>query len=253
MHWVNVEGEITLSNYWEVHVTAQVDRGRFDDRETRGYGLYRRPGTQKLEFHIETDSRQPIVAELNGTIASDQRKGRFFNLGAEVEVKPMSNLTLQFEIDRGVRSNEFAWVANTEDAFEAVPRTYTVFADRTTEEWDFTTRGSFVFTRDLTLQVYLQLFFAKGKYENGHKMLSPDTFVPYKTYSRPDFNELSFNSNVVLRWEYLPGSTMYLVWSQARRGERGDYQTGFSDNFTNTFSLPVDNVLMLKVSYWLSM
>ena len=253
IHWVNAEGEITLSNYWEVHVTAQVDRGRFDDRETRGNGLYRRPGTQNLEFHIETDSRQPIVAELNGTIASDQRKGRFFNLGAEVEVKPMSNLTLQFEIDRGVRSNEFAWVANTEDPFEAVPRTYTVFADRTTEEWDFTTRGSFVFTRDLTLQVYLQLFFAKGKYENGHKMLSPDTFVPYKTYNRPDFNELSFNSNVVLRWEYLPGSTMYLVWSQARQGEGGNYGTGFSDNFSRTFSLPVDNVLMLKVSYWLSM
>jgi hypothetical protein len=252
-HSVNLEGHVTFPSYWEAGTRVEIDQGKYDDRETRGNGLYRKPGTQSFNLSVESDSRQLIVGELDGTVGSDQRKGRFLDLRAELQFKPASNLTLEFEADRKIRRNEFAWAANTEDPFEAVPRTYTIFADRTTEEWDFTTRGSFVFTRDLTLQVYLQLFFAKGKYENYHKMLSPDTFVPYQTYSRPDFNELSLNSNVVLRWEYLPGSTLYLVWSQARRGERGDYRTSFADDFSNTFSLPTTNVLLLKVSYWLSM
>jgi hypothetical protein len=101
--------------------------------------------------------------------------------------------------------------------------------------------------------VYFQLFYAKGKYENFHRMQAPDKFTPVSGYSKPDFNELAFHSNVVLRWEYLPGSTLFLVWSQARNGERGTYRTPFRENLDNTFSLPSDNVLLLKISYWLSM
>ena len=124
-------------------------------------------------------------------------------------------------------------------------------------QWDLTTRGSFVFAQNLTLQYYLQVFGAKGKFENTQRMVSDDTFVPY-VFDPPisnnpsDFTNLSLKSNVVLRWEYLPGSTIFLVWSQARQGARGDYQTTFWDNVSNTFSLPADNVVLLKISYWFS-
>lgn len=122
---------------------------------------------------------------------------------------------------------------------------------------DLTTCGSFVFAQNLTLQYYLQVFAAKGKFENTQRMDSDDMFVPY-TFNPPisnnpsDLTNLSFKSNVVLRWEYLPGSTIFLVWSQARQGGRGNYQATFWDNVSNTFSLPADNVVLLKISYWFS-
>jgi hypothetical protein len=97
----------------------------------------------------------------------------------------------------------------------------------------------------------MQLFFAKGRYENFLRMASADDFVPYAS-SWPDFNRLSLNSNVVLRWEYLPGSTLFLVWSQAREGDRGLYHTSLGDDFGRVFSLPMSNVLLLKISYWMS-
>ncbi|MGH2569545.1 MAG: DUF5916 domain-containing protein, partial [Bacteroidota bacterium] len=100
---------------------------------------------------------------------------------------------------------------------------------------------------------YLQLFFAKGRYENYAVMTSPVSFVPDSSYSRPDFNNLAFNCNLVLRWEFLPGSTAYLVWSQARNGERGTFTTPFREDFRNAFDLPMENVLMLKISYWWSL
>ena len=128
-----------------------------------------------------------------------------------------------------------------------------VFASRSTVAWDITTRGTFVFTRNLTLQVYFQFFNGKGKYENPVRWTSPETFVAYSPPSIPDFNSLSFNSNVVLRWEYLPGSTMYLVWSQARSGNDGGFLTTFGDSFSRTFALPGENALLLKISYWLSL
>ncbi|MFH1738568.1 MAG: DUF5916 domain-containing protein [bacterium] len=255
-HSLGADAEVTFSNYWEVHIEADIDRGRYDDRETRGNGLYRKPGTQKIGMSVESDSRELVVADVGFDFGTDERSGKYFDLGADIEIKPATNIALNFELERSLRKSEFAWAGNyAEYPIDAplAPRTVTVFADRSSEEWNFTTRGSYVFTTDLTLQVYFQLFFAKGKYENYHRLLASDRFAPLSGYSRPDFNELAFNSNVVLRWEYLPGSTLYLVWSQSRNGERGMYTTSFSDNFRNTFAIPSDNVLLLKISYWLSM
>ncbi len=255
IHSGMVDAEITFTNYWELDIEAQVDRGKYDDRETRGNGLYRRPGTQGVGMHVESDSRELVVAEVGADLSSDERFGRFFGIGAEVEIKAASNAELKFELERNVRRNELAWADNyLEYPIDAPlsPRTVTVFADRSSEEWSLTTRGAYIFTPELSLEAYFQLFFAKGKYENFYRMRAPDRFVSVPGYSKPDFNELSFNSNLVLRWEYLPGSTLFLVWSQARNGERGTYRTPFGDNFSNTFALPADNVLLLKVSYWLS-
>ncbi|HCA78909.1 MAG TPA: hypothetical protein DEP53_04165 [Bacteroidetes bacterium] len=253
---VSLGADITFPNYWILEVESNIDRGKYDDRETRGNGLYRKPGTEDLSVRIESDSRDLVVAELGGSVGRDQRAGRFYQLDAELEVKPATNISFRLELERSIRSKEFAWAGNyTEIPIDApiVPRTVTMFAERSSEEWNLTTRGSYIFTTDLTLQLYFQLFLAKGKFENYQRLQSEDRFTPMDGYSRPDFNELAFNSNVVLRWEYLPGSTLYLVWSHARVGENGTYLTPFGDNFRNTFALPADNVFLLKVSYWLSM
>ena len=256
IHAGTLTAKVTFSNYWIMELQAQLDRGRYDDRETRGNGLYRKPGTQGVQLQLESDSRENVVGEASVTISSDQRSGRFLQLTGELQVKPATNIDLRLEIEHGRRSSEFAWAATTlEYPIDAPlsPRILTVFADRSSEEWSLTTRASYIFTTDFSLQLYFQLFSAKGRFENYHRLLGPDRFSTLGGYTRPDFNELSFNSNVVLRWEYLPGSTAYLVWSHARAGERGTYQTSFADNLRNTFGLPADNVLMLKISYWLSM
>jgi hypothetical protein len=247
-HSINLEGELTLPSYWIFEARAEIDRGKYDDRETRGFGLYRKPGTQSLFVMVESDQRQDVFGEVEISIGSDQRAGKYLQLRGELEMKPATNISLRLDLQRGVRDREFAWVANLTG-----PPDGSIFAERTADEWSLTTRGSYVFSTELTLQVYFQLFFAKGKYENFQQMQGPDKFQPYAQYSRPDFNDLSFNSNVVLRWEYLPGSTAYLVWSQSRSGERGTYRSSFGESFNNTFALPVDNVLLLKVSYWLSL
>jgi hypothetical protein len=252
---ITVAGDILFPSYWEFKPQVVIDRGKYDDRETRGNGLYRKPGSLGLNVSLETDSRRPVVADVSLQYGSDELNMRGVTIGSEFEFKPVSNLTIEIGLQYSQRSRERAWVTNiTEYPIDVPlpPRTVSIFAERSTTQWDLESRGSFVFTRDLTLQWYFQIFFAQGKYENYLRMLDPETFSPYQ-FSQPEFNRLSFNSNLVLRWEYLPGSTLYVVWSQARQGEGGNYGTGFSDNFSKTFSLPVDNVLMLKVSYWLSM
>jgi hypothetical protein len=82
----------------------------------------------------------------------------------------------------------------------------------------------------------------------------------YRPYDDPavaadpgGFNAKEFRSNVVLRWEYLPGSTLFVVWTQGR----GDYLPGagdqsLSDEMGDLFRLHPDNTFLIKASYWLS-
>jgi hypothetical protein len=107
-------------------------------------------------------------------------------------------------------------------------------------------------TPTVSLQVFAQVFLVKGQYLKLRDLTGPDAFAPdaAATYA---FNEKIFNANLILRWEYLPGSTFYLVWTQARSGVDGIYDASLGDNVSGTFRLPMDNVILAKVSYWWSL
>jgi len=253
-------GYFLLPSYWGVLFLGSFDAGKYDDRETRGNGLYRKPLSRNAGVQIATDPRLPVTGIFSIYGGNDTRVSNFLELYGQVEIRAASNITLQFSLDNYEVHRLFAWVTNRtslDDPGLPPNITHSIFAERTVSQWDLISRGSFVFARDLTLQYYMQVFFAKGKYENTQRMISNDTFVPYvfaPTVSAdpPDFTTLSFNSNIVLRWEYMPGSTAYLVWSQARTGFAGNFGTPFADNVSNTFALPATNVFLLKISYWFS-
>jgi hypothetical protein len=75
----------------------------------------------------------------------------------------------------------------------------------------------------------------------------------------PDFNFKQFRSNAVLRWEYRPGSTLFVVWSQGREhyAADGSFRPGrdFGRLFgmDNDIDVPATNVLMIKLNYWLNL
>jgi hypothetical protein len=256
-----LSGDMLLRSYWEIQAQAAFDNGTYDDRETRGNGLYRKPATSNYTVLLSSDPRLPFVGGLQLVAGNDSRRSTSWSIMGQLEVRPASNITLQFALTHAETNRAFAWVVNRttlDDPTLPSVITSSIFAERTVSQWDMTTRGSFVFAQDLTLQYYLQVFFAKGKYENTERMISNDIFTSYVfnppgASDPPDFSNLSLKSNVVLRWEYSPGSTLFLVWSQARQGAQGAYLTTFADNISDTFSLPADNVVLLKVSYWFSM
>ena len=67
----------------------------------------------------------------------------------------------------------------------------------------------------------------------------------------PDgFNDKQFNSNVVFRWEYLPGSVLFLVWQQGRSDDRNAGTFDAGRDFGDLFRTHPNNTVLLKVSYW---
>jgi hypothetical protein len=238
-------------NYWELRLSGSFGSAAFDDRETRGLGLFRKPAGNSLRLSVESDPRSPIVFDVTYHTRSDAGGMTRHAFEVEAEIKPIPALTFEVSVEHERADKEFAWATNLTD-LTVTPNEFSVFADRYTRSWDFRSRGTYVFTRDVTLQWYVQMFVAKGRFENEKRRLDVDSYTTYNGYSRDSFTDYQVHSNVVLRWEYLPGSTLFLVWSHARRGEQPLFIDPLSTNLRETFRLPPDNVLLLKVSYWLS-
>jgi hypothetical protein len=110
--------------------------------------------------------------------------------------------------------------------------------------------GIVTFTRSLSLQFFSQILLPRGRYDNIRSLAGSETLIPYAQQNF-DFNETNLIANVLLRWEFLPGSTAYLVWTQSRSDWLNSYAPDFGPRLRSTFKLPHDDAVLLKVSYWL--
>jgi hypothetical protein len=135
-----------------------------------------------------------------------------------------------------------------------------VFGERDTRSLDFTFRSTVTFTRNLSLQIYNQLFLARGKYENFKILQDRDTLADFSSYpKRDEFTFNSFHSNVVMRWEYRPGSTIFLVWSHGRDVSDqinpispflpSPYDRPIGTQIGDTFDVLPNNSVLLKINY----
>ncbi len=135
-----------------------------------------------------------------------------------------------------------------------------VFGQRDTRSVDFTLRGSFGITNRISLQLYNQLFFARGRYQNFQIQQNRDKLVSFDEYpKRNEFSLSSMHMNMVLRWEYQAGSTLYLIWTQGRR-ERTElnplapwgaspYGNDFHQQVNNIRNIFPANSFFVKLNY----
>lgn len=135
-----------------------------------------------------------------------------------------------------------------------------VFGARDTRSADITLRGTFTLTPKLSLQLYSQLFAARGRYDRFRIQQDRDHLTDFDAYpKRDEFAFSSLNSNLVLRWEYRPGSVLFVVWTHGREAEdilnplapmiRSPYDRSINDQFSNTFDVFPENAFLIKLNY----
>jgi hypothetical protein len=189
--------------------------------------------------------------------------GRSHNLSVspELDFKVASRVTAAI-------SPSYSWSRN--DIQPLGPRTDTssvthyLFAHLNQKQLALTMRFTYPFTATMSLQVYAQPFIAKGTFSNVRELSATPRAANYDgryqaygdtafTNNIGGFNFKQFRSNVVFRWEYRPGSTLFLVWSQGRSGFQGVEGTqGFGGDIGDLFNLRPDNSFLMKVSYWIN-
>ena len=119
-------------------------------------------------------------------------------------------------------------------------------------------RVNYTITPRLSVQVYGQPFVSAGGYTNFRELINGrgryygDRYAPYAYDGTPNFNYRSFRTTNVLRWEYRPGSALFVVWQQGREdtAPQGDFR--FGRDIGGAFNTPGSNVLLVKMSRWLN-
>ena len=220
----------TFLNYWTGSFSLFGTTEAFSDRTTRGGPLVRTPASWSSDFGIGSDDRKSFSARLNGH-ADGSRDGSYTRtLGLAIAARPRSNL----QVSAGPSLYIFAALEQR------------TFALETRVDWTLTSRLSF--------QLYLQPFIASGDFHDYHALAAARTrdYTPY-TYSAadPDFNFRSVRGSAVARWEFRPGSALYVVWNENRANVApfGDFR--LRRDLRAIPTAPSHDVFLIKFSYWL--
>jgi hypothetical protein len=128
-----------------------------------------------------------------------------------------------------------------------------VFATLEQRTLDIGIRTEWTMNARLSAQLFVQPFIASGAY-TGFKTLTrarDDEFTPTDYSGNPDFNLRSVRGSAVVRWEFRPGSSMYVVWSENRAevAPVGDFRV--RRDFAALPNAPSQDVFLVKFSYWL--
>lgn len=260
----NINSYMQLASYWGVFAGMNANNvavESFDDRWARGGPAIRRAPQGSAWIGFEGDSRKPIVPNVeydwwNGD--EGNTNGFSFNPGFGFRASSRLQGQLRASYTRG--TNDTQWYANYGDPGNDT--THYTFARLEQRTISMTGRFDLTMTPRLSLQVYAQPFITTGHWTRWRELGNAkadrynDRFKPFAptTDTLGDFNYKQFRSNTVLRWEYRPGSTLFLVWSQGR--EQSDRDLGVFNSrqdVTSLFATQPNNTFLVKASYWFSM
>jgi hypothetical protein len=208
---------------------------------------------------VNTDSRKPVSAGMWVNLAfGDEGHTQTTSLSPYVSFRPSTQLVATLGPNIYWGHDNTQWFGNFTD--NAI--THYTFAHLQQRQVSVSARLSYAMTPNLTLEFYAQPFVATGLYSDVRETSATPNAAKYAERFRPytppagtdtSFKSTSLRSNTVVRWEYRPGSTLYLVWTHGR----GDYENTYSGqswmmDYRDLFKLHPDNTFLIKVAYWLN-
>jgi hypothetical protein len=269
--------EVTLPNFWEVQIGGVFASAVQDERLTRGGPSMEKPGrwltTLELESSEASETRGGIDAEYGRT----DDGGLTFALEGQLTMQPSPQwqLTVSPGYERQLNTQQYVSTLRG-----GRPTTYDqrfIFAHVDQSTYAMEVRLNYTFKPDLTLDFYGEPFAASGRYAHPGELavvrtrllrtygtdgttlttlpdgsaLVTDGAANFRLANR-DFNVQSFRSNLVLRWEWRAGSTLYLVWQQDREREEAlGTRVSLGDMFSS-LGRSGDNFFAIKASFWMS-
>lgn len=272
---VNLQG--TLNNFWGGGGGLFFETKDISNRSLFGGPNLRRPRGFAPYVFLFSDSRRPISFSINTLLARSEAKAvNVENYTVQIRVQPSNALNFSLAPSLNNFRRLFQYVS--EESMIGEPRYIGAAIDQNT--LSMTARLNYSITPNLTLQYYGQPFISRGRYfdfkyivdagnenvQDRHINFSSkqiafnetdeifnidedqDGVVDY-SFDDPDFNFIQFRSNLVARWEYVPGSEIFLVWSQGVTNFGDPEADLFPSLSDNLFSGKVENIFLAKFTY----
>jgi hypothetical protein len=259
-----------FENFWGFDAGIDYTPLTYDTRSTRGGPKIDGPAGWFGNISGYTDFRQPVQLSAwgGGSISPEEGPWGFWS-GGNVTWRPTDQLTISVGPSWNRDFNPAQYIGTWRDslATETYGARY-VFADLLQNTYSADLRIDWAFTPELSLQIYEQYFQAEGDYSRFKELARPSSYAfrnfgengstlvnenglltadpdgeqpaPKLSFYEPSFVFNSLRGTTVLRWEYMPGSTLYLVWTHVAR------------DLSSLLSGDADHIVMLKAAYWIN-
>jgi Domain of unknown function (DUF5916)/Carbohydrate family 9 binding domain-like len=253
----NTNAHFQLNNRYWVHFGGTVGQlgTTFDDRVARGGPAVRVQPYLAPWFGFEGDQRRPIIPYLFFNLfRGDDGRSTSFNVSPSFDLRVSTQFRASLGLSLSHNINDWQYHGTVVDSTGS----HYTFAHLDQKTASVSFRLDYTASPTLTVQAYASPFVSKGPYSNVRELANPradrfvDRFQPYAAVPGQE-NFKAFNSNMVLRWEYRPGSTLFVVWSQGRVDPNDvDTSRPMTRDFRRLFDQHPQNTFLVKVSYWLS-
>ncbi|MBS1241251.1 MAG: putative rane associated hydrolase, partial [Gemmatimonadetes bacterium] len=281
-------GRIEFRNYWELGGFVIRRPEALDDRALRGGPVVGRAASTYYSLFTNTDQRKAVSFQVQGSTSSNAEGARGYSVGTDLSFRPAANVQVSIgpEVSRYSSSQQYVTAVEDPTATAFYGRRY-VMSDLRQDDFALNTRLNVTFTPTISLELFAQPLMSNVQYDRFKEFDAPratgksvygvdrGTIAPITgeggtvtgylidpdgtggadqfTISNPDFSYRALRGNAVLRWEYLPGSTVFLVWTQDRDSfEQYTTTPGLAPNWQALRHAPANNVFLVKFNYWLS-
>ena len=243
-----VEQNNLFSNYWRFGFFGNLFLPGFNDED-----VFRNDNAwvYKTELWgyggptISTDRRKKIIIGAEFGSGYGKNRGMGYRANVWLQAKPIEQLNFEINVMQDKSPSYMRWV----DIIENVYDTARVYANSTLITRDINIRLDWTFSPKLTLQCYAQPFYADLDYESFFRLREPETmnlesydYLGISGDENPDFKVFNTVGTFVLRWEYMPGSTLYAVYNLNQSSEYSF--------LTRNWDWLKENAFYLKLNYW---
>jgi len=270
---VNSNTHTQFKNFWSIGTGFSKQFNSISNNALRGGAALRRNPNWNWWGYAESNEQKKVSFFASWGITRAKQDAVIINgVEAGVRIQPINALSFNISpeythikrVDQYV--TDFSY--NNQDRF--------IVGSINQKTLTITARLNYNITPDLTIQYYGQPFISRGRYQNfksvsqslattlearyynyhnpvlsqnGYELDETGDGVADYTIENPDFNYIQFRSNLVARWEYVPGSELYLVWSQGTTTDGDPAQKLWYSLNENIFSEKANNIFLVKWTY----
>lgn len=274
-HNTNIHAQ--FKNKWFMNGNFNLSGESTSTTLLRGGPSFISPGEQGVNLNFGSNETKKLfffVGHYRGSGDVKSSSGQEYY--GEVNYKPTNSISITLDPSYSIQHNELQYI----NAIGTDGNPVYLFGKLDQKTFIFTMRINYTINPELSIEYYGQPFISAGKYSAFKKITEPvagsfkERFHEYTpseltydplnrsynvsdgnnfSFGNPDFNFRQFRSNLVVRWEYLPGSTLYLVWSQGRTSTDSNGMFRYGSDVKDLFGKTPHNVFLLKFSYWFAL
>jgi hypothetical protein len=273
----NVNFNFQFKNYWSLGSGINRNGRSLSSSSLWGGPSLIVPGNWNNWYQISSDERKSLVISFGGSnVWGDQNSQVNHSYFASISYRPSKKLQLSISPEYYTNFKVLQYVTNTD--WNGSKRYINATINRI--NYDLSFRVSYSINPELTIQYYGRPYLSSGRYSDYKMITNPkgssfnDRFLNFTqnqlaydasnneynvdenrdgindyTFPKRDYNFLDFQSNMIVRYEYRPGSTLFLVWSMGKQDYYESYSTSRVDDVDNLFNSHPHSIFLLKFSY----